>query len=140
MPVAPYRCASRALEYAEQDHLADALSEAAHRRGSHEQHDRDQQVASASDPHRDPSAHRNHHADCRQVTGDNPANPVDANAEACLHVRQRDVDDRAVQDGQNRAEQHRRGDQPLVRLRVLGRYFDRGSSRGREDWFGVHNS
>ena len=62
----------------------------------------------------DPSGHRNHDAVGDQVAGDHPGDLVDAGGEAALHMRQRDVDDRGVEDFEHRAEHHGQRDQPLV--------------------------
>jgi hypothetical protein len=102
---------------------------AAERRRQHEGCDRRDKVNPPTDPRRQPSGHRQHHADRDQVTGHDPRNLVDFDAEAALHVGQRHVDDRNVQRLHERPEHHRGGNQPFVSR--LPAFFD-GDAR-RED-------
>ncbi len=92
--------------------------------GDDEHRDRDDEVALAAEAFGDPAGHRDHDSGRDQVAGDDPRDFIDAGRKAALHVRERDVDDRAVEHLEHGAEHHRERDNPLARggeLMRLGR-------------------
>ena len=132
-----HRGAGRPLHQAEEHDLVERLRDAAQRRRHHEHRDRGDEVALAPEALGDPSGHRDHDAGGDQVARDDPRDLIDAGGEAALHMRQRDVDDRAVEDLEHGAEHHRERDDPFARrgklvdlVRSLGNRFRCNSHRG----------
>ena len=131
-----HRGAGRALHQAEENDLVERLRDAAQRRRHDEHRDRRDEVALAPEALGDPSGHRDHDSRGDQVGRDDPRDLVDARGEAALHMRQRDVDDRAVEHLEHGAEHHGERDHPLARrgklvdlVRRLGNRFRRDSHR-----------
>ena len=114
-----HRGAGGPLQQAEEHDLVERLRDAAQRRRRHEHGDRRHEVALAPEALGDPSGHRDHDAGGDQVAGDDPCDLIDAGGEASLHMRERDIDDRAVEDLEDGPEHHREGDDPFARGRVL---------------------
>ena len=122
------RGAGDSLQETERHHLIERLRRAAHRGGHDEGDDADQEVVLASELACDPAGGRDHDARRHQVGRHDPGHFVDAGRETALHVRQRDVDDRAVEHLQDGAQDDGQRDQPFerpfyVRVWLLGRCY-----------------
>ena len=110
-----HRGAGRTLHQAEEHNLVERLRHAAQRGRHDEHHDCRDEVALAPEALGDPPGHRDHDSRRDQVRRHHPRDFVDARREAALHVRQRDVDDRAVEHLEHGAEHHGERDHPLAR-------------------------
>src|SRR5262249_26859882 len=128
-----HRSARETLEQAEDYHLVQRAGGAAGGGGGDETGDRKQEIALAAEAGRDPSGHRDHDAVGDQIAGDDPGDFVDAGGKAAAHVREGDVNDRGVEDFENRPEHHRDDDDPFMdRNGGSGdlRGFEGGGGRG----------
>ena len=110
-----HRRACRALHQAEENDLVERLCDSAQRRRSDKHRDRRDEVALAPEPLRDPSGHRDHDSRRDQVRRHHPRDLIHAGRETTLHMRQRDVNDRAVEDLEHGPKHHRERDYPLAR-------------------------
>ncbi len=112
--------AAQALHHAPQDQRVERPCGAAEKRRAHEQNDRSGEVALPPEVPGQPARHRddNHVGD--DVSGRHPRDLVERGAEISHHVRDRDVDDRRVDQFEHRGERDRDGDDVFVGVGVRG--------------------
>ena len=97
---------------------------AAEKARDREEDDRADEIALAAEEFPEPAGERDDDDAGQDVPGGNPRDLVEAGAEVPHHVRERDVDDGAVDDLHQRREHYRERDQVFVR-----RALDRGGER-----------
>jgi len=105
---------------------------AAEERRDGEQDDRSREVIAASEKGREKRGHRNHDHVGDHISGHHPGDLIERRAEVAHHLRQRDVDDRRIDQLDHRRQDDRDRDDPLVG-RALRRHvrspFSRRSRR-----------
>ena len=106
--------AEEALQQPEDDELRQAVGDAAQKRADREHRDADQEIALAADHRAEPAGDGQHDAVGDEIGGQRPGRLVVARRQAAGDMRQRDIDDRRVEDLHEGRERHDDGDGPWV--------------------------
>ena len=126
--------AADALDDAEDDELGRRPGQPAQHRPRSEEHERQQVDLLGAEAPRGPAGDRDHRRQRQHVAGHDPLDLRDRAVQLAPQRRQRDVDDRGVEDRHDRADEDDGADPPDVRvdaIRVGGHELGSGPRRAR---------